>query len=219
MSGPRSYRDLCGIARALDIVGERWALLVVRELMFGPKRFVDLHRGLTGVSQNVLSQRLRELEEAGVVARRVLGPPAGVRAYELTRRGRDLEPVLRALGRWGSTAPPASTSATVLSVDALAFSLRTTFNPDAAGSLRGRYQLSLGHDAFRAEVGDGHLLVDRGEFTAPEAAITCDVATLQNLVYTDRDLDDAVRDGSAAVVGDKRSLRRFLRCFDQPPRP
>src|ERR687893_724201 len=95
----RTYGDLCGIARALDVVGERWALLVVRELMFGPKRFVDLHRGLSGMSHNVLSQRLRELEDAGVVTRRVLGPPARIRAYELTPRGRDLEPVLIALGR------------------------------------------------------------------------------------------------------------------------
>src|SRR3954452_5144800 len=103
MAGTRSYDDACGIARALDVIGERWALLVVRELVFGPKRFTDLQAGLRRVSPDVLAQRLRDLEAAGVVARRTLPPPAASRVYELTDRGRELEPVLRALGRWGST--------------------------------------------------------------------------------------------------------------------
>jgi DNA-binding HxlR family transcriptional regulator len=215
VSGSRSYGDLCGIARALDVVGERWALLVVRELMFGPKRFVDLHRGLTGVSQNVLSQRLRELEDAGVINRRVLGPPAGARVYELTGRGRDLEPVLLALGRWGSPIPPASTSATELSTDALAFALKTTFAPAATDHLRGRhrYQLRLGHDAFHAEVADGQLRIERGEIRDAVATITCDVVTLQDLVFAQRDLDDAMRAGDAVVLGDVSALRRLLQSF------
>ena len=96
----RSYRDLCGIARALDVVGERWALLVVRELLHGPKRFADLHRGLPGTSQNVLTQRLRELEDSGVLVRRRALPPASGLIYELTDHGRALEPVLLALGRY-----------------------------------------------------------------------------------------------------------------------
>src|SRR5512132_3684381 len=96
----RTYGDRCGVARALDVVGERWALLVVRELLLGPKRFTDLHRGLGGVSQNVLSQRLRELERAGVLGRRRLGPPVGATVYELTEAGAALEPVLVELGRW-----------------------------------------------------------------------------------------------------------------------
>src|SRR3954453_16256912 len=101
MAAPRTYDDACGIARALDVVGERWALLVVRELVLGPKRFGQLHRGLPGMSPNVLSQRLRELEDAGVVEKHELDPPASVVVYGLTDRGRELEPVLHALGRWG----------------------------------------------------------------------------------------------------------------------
>src|SRR5436305_8974178 len=101
MTSKRTYGDRCGIARALDRVGERWALLVVRELLLGPKRFGDLRAGLPGASPNVLSQRLRELEDAGVVRRRRLPPPAGVRVYELTEWGRELEPVVLHLGRWG----------------------------------------------------------------------------------------------------------------------
>src|ERR1700737_1921647 len=109
MPAKRTYDDPCGVARALGVVGERWALLVVRELLFGPKRFTDLSQGLPAMSQNVLSQRLRELEQAGIVCRRRLGPPARARVYELSERGMELEPVLMALARWGSRAPLEST--------------------------------------------------------------------------------------------------------------
>src|SRR3954454_700014 len=100
MATKRTYGDRCGVARALDVVGERWALLVVRELLLGPKRFTDLRAGLPHVSPDVLAQRLRELEEAGIVGRRTLSPPAGSRVYELTERGQGLEPAVLALGRW-----------------------------------------------------------------------------------------------------------------------
>ena len=99
MRGERSYDDPCGIARALDLVGERWALLLVRELVFGPKRFTDVRRGLPGASQNVLAQRLRELRRDGIVEQIRLGPPAATRAYRLTERGRGLEPILLELAR------------------------------------------------------------------------------------------------------------------------
>src|SRR6266851_4708678 len=118
----RSYGDPCGVARALDAVGERWALLVVRELLFGPKRYADLSRALPGMSQNVLSQRLRELEQEGIVLRRRLGPPARVGVYELTERGAELGPVLEALARWGSRIP--LESAGELSADAFILALK-----------------------------------------------------------------------------------------------
>src|ERR1700727_1410452 len=110
MPTSRSYRDRCPIARALDVVGERWALLVVRELLFGPQRFSDLRRALPGASTNMLTDRLRELEAHGVVDRRTLPPPAASTVYELTERGRELEPILNALGTWGSAEPRAEDS-------------------------------------------------------------------------------------------------------------
>ncbi|HEY9105964.1 MAG TPA: helix-turn-helix domain-containing protein, partial [Roseateles sp.] len=124
MSTQRSYDDPCGIARALDSIGERWALLVVRELLLGPKRFTDLRAGLPTASPNVLSQRLRELEGCGVLQRRVLPQPAGVSVYELTAWGRSLEPVLLSLARWGSRR--AITSERDLSVDALLIALKVS---------------------------------------------------------------------------------------------
>jgi len=98
----RTYRQHCGIARALDLVGERWAMLVIRDLILGPKRFTDLRESLPGIATNVLTQRLKQLEQAGIVSRRPLPPPAASTVYELTEYGRELEPVLLALGRWGA---------------------------------------------------------------------------------------------------------------------
>ena len=105
MATKRTYGEGCGIAHALDLVGERWALLVIRELLLGPKRFTDLRAGIPQLSPNVLSERLRELERVGVIARRKLGPPGGARVYELTEWGRELEPAVLALGRWGARSP------------------------------------------------------------------------------------------------------------------
>jgi DNA-binding HxlR family transcriptional regulator len=209
----RSYRDLCGIARALDLVGERWALLVVRELMFGPKRFADLHRGLPGLSQNVLTQRLRELEDSGVVTRRRALPPGAGLVYALTDHGRALEPVLLALGRWGSPLPPLPGSATELSPDALVVALRTTFDPAAVGDMRGSVQLHLPGDAFHIVVDNGTLKAVRGE-AAADAVLTADVRTIQSLVFDDHDLDEALRSGDAAADGDKAILRRFIEAFN-----
>ena len=209
----RSYLDLCGIARALDVVGERWALLVIRELVFGPKRFADLHRGLPGLSQNVLTQRLRELEQSGVLARRRALPPVSGLVYELTEHGQALEPVLLALGRWGSPRAPAPGSASELSPDALVVALQTTFDPIAAKGLRGAVQLRFPHDAFHVAVGGGSLDVHRGEADA-DAVLTSTVRTIQDLVFDRRDLRDAIRAGDAQVQGDTALLRRFLKMFD-----
>lgn len=215
MSGRRTYADPCGVARALSVVGERWALLVVRELLFGPKRFGDLSRGLPGMSQNVLSQRLRELEEAGVVARGRLGPPASIQVYELTERGRRLEPVLLALSAWGGRLPLSTGGE--LSVDALMLALRSTFDPSAAGDLAARFELRMGDDRFRVEVTGGALTLVRGGYPAPpDAVLTAGPATLRDLVFAGRRIADALRTGDLRVEGDRRLAERLLRCFPRP---
>jgi DNA-binding HxlR family transcriptional regulator len=210
----RSYDDPCGVARALDVVGERWGLLVVRELLFGPKRFAELSRGLPGMSQNVLSQRLRELEQDRVVRRRRVGPPASTRVYELTERGYGLEPVLIALSRWGSRIP--TPSAAELSVDALVLALETTFDPRAAGDLRARFELRLGDDRFSAEVGDGRFQVARGGADQADATLETTVATLRALVFGGRSIADAFRSGELHLEGDRRAAVRFVGCFPRP---
>jgi DNA-binding HxlR family transcriptional regulator len=211
MDGIRTYGDPCGIARALDLVGERWALLVVRELLLGPKRFTDLRAGLPGASPNVLSQRLRELERAGIVRRRKLGPPASVWVYELTDRGLELEPVLLELGRWGSRSP--AKHAAELSVNALIIALKTMFDPHAADGLQATYELRLGEERFRVHVTDGHMDLTRGNADEPDAIIESDVATLRSLVFSGRQLDEAVHSGDLKLEGDWRAVTHFHRLF------
>ncbi|MBV9915315.1 MAG: transcriptional regulator [Solirubrobacterales bacterium] len=221
MAGKRSYADACGIARALDVVGERWALLVVRELLLGPKRFTDLRIGLPHIGPDVLAQRLRELERAGILRRRKLPPPAASQIYELTPRGRELEPVLLALGRWGSRAPFPATYGE-LSTDAFAVALKTTFDPAAAGDLSGDFVLRVGEDRLRAQVAEGTLEVDRKELlphgdrrqpAGAEATISAAPGTLAALLWHGRELDEAVESGAVAIAGDGSLIQRFLSSF------
>jgi DNA-binding HxlR family transcriptional regulator len=198
----RTYDDPCGLARALNLIGERWGLLIVRELLLGPKRFTDLRRGLPGASQSVLTQRLGELERGGVVRRRTLGPPASTSAYELTDRGRELEPILLQLSAWGSRTP--MTSGQELSVDALALAMRTTFDPAAAGDLRIRCELRLDGDRLSVIVADGRLEVTRGAADRPDAVLEATAAEFRSMIF-------------GAPPSRKRDrLSRLLRSFPRP---
>jgi DNA-binding HxlR family transcriptional regulator len=216
MATMRTYDDACAAAHALDLVGERWALLVVRELLLGPKRFTDLRAGLPNASPNVLAQRLRELEGAGVVRRRKLPPPAASRVYELTEWGEELEPVIIRLGRWGARSPSKPRDAE-LGVDSLILSFRTMFDPRAAAEgLEASYELRLGEDRFRAEVVDGRFEVERGGAERPDAIIETDAGTLAALVYEGRDLGEALRLGDIKIEGDESAVARFLGLFPLP---
>jgi DNA-binding HxlR family transcriptional regulator len=212
----RTYDDGCAAAHALDLVGERWALLVVRELLLGPKRFTDLRAGLPNVSPNVLAQRLRELEEAGVVRRRKLPPPAASRVYELTEWGEELEPVIVSLGRWGVRSPLRPRDA-ALGVDSLVLSFRTMFDARVAEGIRASYELRLGEDRFRAVVDEGRFEIVRGGAERPDAIVEAgDAAVLRALVYEGRDLDEALRSGDVRIEGDREAVERFLGLFPLP---
>jgi DNA-binding HxlR family transcriptional regulator len=208
----RRYDDPCGIARALDAVGDRWALLVVRELIFGPKRFLRLRQGLHGISPNVLSQRLRDLEAAGVVRRDVLDPPAEVAVYELTASGRALEPVLLELGRWGSQQP--MTAAGELSVSALLLALKTVFDPAAApGAV---FALRIDGDWYRLTAADGAIDIARGRGGDPAVTFESDAATLRSVAFGREPVAAAERDGRLTVDGDRHLAGRFARMFPVP---
>jgi len=216
MAGKRTYGDACGVARALDIVGERWALMVVRELLLGPKRFTDIRGGLPHLSPDVLAQRLRELEQAGLVQRRTLPPPAASQVYELTGRGAALEPVLIALGRWGgaNAAPPAE--GVGMSLDSHVISLRTLFDPDLAEGFAASLALRLDDQSFRVEVADGALEVVRGEPSAPNATVKTDPPTFLDLIRGRRELREALGEGEMEVEGDRQVVERFLGLFPLP---
>ncbi|MFF5175782.1 winged helix-turn-helix transcriptional regulator [Micromonospora sp. NPDC000089] len=207
----RAYDDPCGLARALNLVGDRWTLLIVRELLLGPKRFSELRRGLPGASQSMLSSRLVELEEAGVVRRQRLGPPASTWAYLLTEWGRDLEPALVQLAGWGSRSP--LTSSAELSVDALALALKTTFDPAAARDLDVRCQLRLDGDSLLVVVHDGRLEVTRAEDVDADVLMETSVAEFRTLVFGRASLPAV----DVAIRGDRRVAARLLRLFTRPP--
>jgi DNA-binding HxlR family transcriptional regulator len=207
MPTTRSYNDLCPIARALDVVGERWALLVVRELLLGPQRFSDLRLALPGVSSNLLTDRLRELEARGVICRRVLPPPAGSSVYQLTDRGRRLEVVLDALGEWGATElPPADGS---LSATAVLLFLRGSVRANPAAPA-GTFRLRLENRAWTLVRRDGVLEIEPGDAAAADAGIRTDPITLNALLFDPDGLDAAVATGIAEIEGDVDALRRLL---------
>jgi DNA-binding HxlR family transcriptional regulator len=215
MATSRTYGDACGIPRALDRIGERWSLMIVRELLLGPKRFTDLRTGLPHASPNVLSQRLRELERSGVVRRRTLPPPAASRVYELTEWGVELEPVLSALGRWGARAPLSPPEAG-MSLDAHILSLKTLFDPELAEGFSATLELRLGEERFRAEVTGGRLELVRGTASEPDAVITTDPGTMLAVAHRRSELSDARVAGELVVEGDERVAERFLRLFTLP---
>jgi DNA-binding HxlR family transcriptional regulator len=194
MPTSRSYGDACAIARALDVLGERWALLVVRELLLGPQRFSDLRRALPAASSNLLSDRLRELAGRGVIRRRQLPAPAGARVYELTEWGQDLEPVLLALGAWAMPVP---------------------LPPGATGAPPAAYRLELDDRVWTARTEAGRLDVRPGEPARPDAALRTDPATLNGLLDGSLELGAAVADGTAVTAGDVAALRRLLQSATQ----
>jgi DNA-binding HxlR family transcriptional regulator len=216
MATRRTYGDGCAIAQALDVVGERWALLVVRELLLGPKRYTDLRRSLPNVSPHVLSQRLAGLEGAGVIRRRKLPPPAGARVYELTDWGRELEDTVMSLGRWAARSPTPPSAAPIRSADSVILALRARFDPRAADGLRAGYELRLGEDRFSIRVAHGQLEIARGEAPRADATIDTDNDTIAAVLWGGRSLADARRSGTMTITGDKAAVERFVKLFPMP---
>ncbi|WP_026875078.1 winged helix-turn-helix transcriptional regulator [Jiangella gansuensis] len=217
----RTYGEGCPIALSLDIVGERWALLVVRELRLGPRRYRDLQEALPGITPAMLSKRLKELEEYGVLRRRELPPPAAARVYELTEWGAELEPVFQSLARWGVRSPVVPLTGDV-SADSVMLGLRTFFTAadDDVGPepWSATYEIWLDRDVYRVRVVDGRLAdLGRG---APEAAADVVVRTTkaawQAVLNRRETLADAVGAGRLDVTGDVDTLQRLV---DAPARP
>jgi DNA-binding HxlR family transcriptional regulator len=204
----RSYGQYCGVARALDLVGERWALLVVRELLLGPRRFTDLLDGLPGVSTNVLATRLRQLERAGVVERNVLPPPAASAVYELTAYGRGLEPAVAELGRWGAVSLGVRRDGQVLRSHWLLLALKAFFRAEAAEGLARVYELRLREGAFRVAVADGAVDVGAANGGVPDLVLEVDDDVLVGV------LAGGLEPAAMTVVeGDPRELPRFVELF------
>ncbi|HEV2747353.1 MAG TPA: helix-turn-helix domain-containing protein [Allosphingosinicella sp.] len=213
----RRYDDACGTAHALDLIGERWALLVMRELMLGPKRFSDIRADLPGISANVLTQRLEGLEASGLLVRRRLPPPASAQVYELTEWGHEAEPIVQTLGRWAARSPAHDPTLPISPVS-LMLSFRTMFDPQRAGDFDARIGFRLGAETFLARIADGRLDVDRGDTEAADTVFTGTAAALAAAVYGGQPLDAMAAAGALAAEGDRAVAERFLTLFPLPPK-
>lgn len=209
----RSYGDGCAIAHGLDLVGDRWALLIVRDLLLGPKRFTDLEAGLPGAGPNMLAQRLRDLEQAGAVRRATLPPPAASKVYELTEWGLELEPVVTGLGRWAAVAP--EPPAGPVGADSWMLTLRTYFRPSRSNWTT-MYDVRLGRDRYAVHVSAGSISVRRGRPDRADVVLDTDPDTFGTLLGSGRKLTAAVRTRRATVTGDPTLARRLLDAVTVP---
>jgi DNA-binding HxlR family transcriptional regulator len=214
----RSYRQYCAVARGLDLVGERWTLLIVRDLLTGPKRYSDLLAGLPGIGTNLLAARLRELSRAGITVRRVLPPPAASTVYELTDVGQELEPVVMALGRWGRRFLGSWTEGEYLSANAYLVAMRVAFRPDAAAGLNETFELRVGEQVFEVRIDDGACVTRETQPAIADVVLTLDVATLGSLLHGQLEPEEARASGLVNVRGDSNGLQRFVGLFAHFPR-
>lgn len=207
----RRYDDACGLAHALELVGERWAMLVLRELAYGPRRFSELRADLQGISANVLTQRLTELEARGLVRKVKLPPPASVQVYQATDWGLEAIPVIASLGRWAARSP-AHDPQQPMSHVSLIMSLQTLLSPALADGMRARIGFRLGDASYVATLEDGRLDIERGE------VVDCDV----EFTGTSSEVAAVIHGGAPLntidIKGDLALAKRFITLFPLPPK-
>jgi DNA-binding HxlR family transcriptional regulator len=217
VSAKRRYDDACGAAHALDLVGERWALLVIRELMLGPKRFSDLRADLPGISANVLTQRLEGLEAAGVLNRRKLPPPASAQVYELTPWGYEAEPIFQVLGRWAARSP-AHDPTLPLSANSLMLSFRTMVNPARIAGVSATIGFRLGREDFVVRIEERDVVAERGDAEGVDVVFTGAPPAVAAAVYGKVPLEALEADGALRIDGDRKLAQRFTDWFVLPPK-
>jgi len=211
----RSYDDGCAFAQALDLVGERWALLVMRELMFGPKRFTDLKEDLPGIATNMLTQRLMGLEAAGIIRQVDLPRPARGKAYALTSWGLAFREPLRVMGAWASRSPHLRFEHR-LSASAAMLSLGSMFDEERAAGLRVAVDLRLPDGDFAVRVEEGRLSVEPGRNSDPDCIVTGDQNAILPVLYAGKPVGAALENGSLKVEGQTEALARLATAFRQP---
>jgi DNA-binding HxlR family transcriptional regulator len=210
-STKRSYGEACGVAHAGDLIGERWALLVLRELMLGPRRFSELKGDLPGISSNVLAQRLVELERRGLARKTRLPPPASVQVYEATEWGLEAEPIVQALGRWAARSPRHDPTLPISGVSIL-LSFRTMIDRDKARDIDARIGFRFGETGYVARLHVGQIDVSRGDPAGCDVVFSAAPTALAAVVYGGAPLD------SIGVEGDIPLARRFTTLFPLPPK-
>jgi len=213
----RWYDDACGTAHALELVGERWSLLIMREMMFGPRRFGDIRAALPGISANVLTQRLETLEGHGIVVRSKLPPPASVQVYGLTPWGYEADQLLIVLGNWAARSPGHDPTLP-LSKTSLMLSFRTMFQADVAGDRVVTVGFVLGEETFRVRVENGTLTPRRAEIDDADVVFDTTPEAMAGYVYGKVPLDAMEEAGAIVVQGDRNAALRFQTWFILPPK-
>jgi DNA-binding HxlR family transcriptional regulator len=208
----RWYDDACGTALALEFVGERWALLIIRELLYGPRRFGEIRSNLPGISANVLTQRLESLEEAGIVVRRKLPSPAKVQVYALTDWGREAEVPIREMGRWAARSPRHDPMAFMSTASAMT-SLRTLYVPERVAGVTMTVAFHFPDDAFVVHVAGGEIVAERGDGRDADVTFTGDTLALRHTVYGKAGFDG---EGLLALSGDREVAQKFVWLFALP---
>jgi DNA-binding HxlR family transcriptional regulator len=207
----RRYDDACGTAHGLELIGERWALLVLRELMLGARRFSDLRADLPGISANVLTQRLTELEERGLVRRKKLPPPASAQVYEATEWGLEAEPIVQVLGRWAARSPMHDPTMPI-SATSIMLSLKTMADEKKAKGFEARIGFRLGEERFVGRMRKGRFKVARAEPEDVDFTFTGTPPQLAAVIYGGAPLD------SMGFEGDANLAKRFVTLFTLPPK-
>ncbi|MGH6613933.1 winged helix-turn-helix transcriptional regulator [Sphingomonas sp.] len=213
----RWYDDACGTALAMELVGERWSLLIVRELMFGPRRFGELRAGLPGISANVLTQRLEGMELAGIVERQKLPPPASVQVYGLTVWGYQSEIAIQELGRW-AVRSPAHDPTLPLSAASIMMSFRTMYARERAAGLDATIGFRFGAETFVAELSPDGIPIRRADPSDADLILSTTPMMMAATVYGGLPVADAEAAGAMSVQGDRALLDRFLTLFPLPPK-
>lgn len=216
-SSRRRYEDACGTAHAMDLVGERWALLVMRELMLGPKRFSDLRADLPGISANVLTQRLEGLETSGILVRRQLPPPASVQVYELTEWGHQSRPIMGTLGRWAARSPGHDPTQHFSAVS-LMLSFQAMGQPALLADIDARIGFDLGRETYVATVRGGAVSPARGELADVDLLFRGAPHAVAAAIYGGVPMATLEAQGALAVEGDRALGERFAAAFPLPPK-
>ena len=211
----RTYGNFCGLARAVEIIGSQWSVLVVRDLLLGPKRFAELSATSPRIAESELRDRLDGLESAGVLRRNDTGQDDDV--FELTAYGRDLEPILLELGRWGARALGDPRPGAIFTLDMAILALRATFRPDRARDVRASFELWFGPMVVNVRVDGGDLTIGEGELPGADLVISSPV--LKHLMAAELSPTDALWLGLAETKGNPRLLNTFVQLFHIPPAP
>src|SRR4051794_39316381 len=211
------YQQYCGLARALDVAGDRWTLLIVRELMPGPRRFTDLIDGLPGISRNLLTERLRALERDGIIARQQLPPPAARQVYELTDEGRDLGGATSALIAWGARRLGDRKPTESFRARWAALAMATFADREAARGVRETYQYVVGGSAFHFIVDDGSIQLRDGPSHDPTVTLTTDEETWADIASGKITASSAAATGAVTVAGDRQAAKRLGKILSRDP--